>query len=409
MSILRRLFAKLGPTRAADVDADSGANEPVSDVNANAMASATNVSTSRGLNLTRYFAAVYSIPQLIECMDDYDGYVRQAAVKRSAALAHPELLPALVDRLNDWVPQVRDAARSAILTLLPQVSVSDVVGQLPAILNLRSAGRYDHTTWLAQFEATLLRSAHVDDLLAGVYGDHGKIARACFDILQRSEDVDMTALVLRAVSSRSNIAMARQAAGMIARLPPEARDSAYAAAMQSNFGPVKVFAVRATLREHPAEAARTLAISMLLDPQSSVREAAIAHLLSNAFEIGAYYRNLLDQASDHAATIRFSLAALGNLRQASDLEVIRKYCSHPLPSVRLQAYASWFRIAPADKDVVAQEAVLDAARRVTRAALDMVVKHGAYIPFDLVCATLSAPEDRDLLLSFARRSGQSVP
>lgn len=43
-------------------------------------------------------------------MCHYSGYVRQAALDRAAELRSLDLLPAIVDRLNDWVPQVRQRA-----------------------------------------------------------------------------------------------------------------------------------------------------------------------------------------------------------------------------------------------------------------------------------------------------------
>ena len=46
---------------------------------------------------------------------DANGFVREDAVKRLAKVATGEELPYLLLRLNDWVPQVRDAAREAVL------------------------------------------------------------------------------------------------------------------------------------------------------------------------------------------------------------------------------------------------------------------------------------------------------
>ena len=46
------------------------------------------------------------------------GYVREAAARRCAERGEPDLLPVVTERLNDWVPEIRNAARQALSTLL---------------------------------------------------------------------------------------------------------------------------------------------------------------------------------------------------------------------------------------------------------------------------------------------------
>lgn len=48
-----------------------------------------------------------SVPLLAEYSRDGSGYVRQAVLARCVELARPELLAAVAERLNDWVPQQR--------------------------------------------------------------------------------------------------------------------------------------------------------------------------------------------------------------------------------------------------------------------------------------------------------------
>ncbi|MYM24634.1 hypothetical protein GTP46_18520 [Duganella sp. FT135W] len=88
-------------------------------------------------------------------------YMREVVLKRIVELALPELLPVVVERLNDWVPQVQRAARTALMTLLPFLPASQLLAAMPMILRWHSAGRADYAGWLEKFELTLIRAGTV--------------------------------------------------------------------------------------------------------------------------------------------------------------------------------------------------------------------------------------------------------
>lgn len=56
-----------------------------------------------------------------------NGYVREAALKYLQNLPPSEILPYILLRLNDWVPQVRDKARKIFLKIFPLISVNDLL------------------------------------------------------------------------------------------------------------------------------------------------------------------------------------------------------------------------------------------------------------------------------------------
>ena len=162
----------------------------------------------------RDVATSTSAPHVIRALNDYSGYVRQAAVERAAQLRLPAFAPAIVARLNDWVPQVRDAARSALLILLPAMPADAALAILPATINLRNAGRYDQADWLDRIERDLLGQLTSAFLLAGVRNAEAKVARACFDILYRHAALDTAQLIVAALAARSDIVIGRKAAAL---------------------------------------------------------------------------------------------------------------------------------------------------------------------------------------------------
>jgi hypothetical protein len=81
-----------------------------------------------------------SAAALIPYIGDSSGYVREAAIRRCVELARPECLGAVAGRLNDWVPQVRQVARTAVMTLMPFAPTAELLATLPLIMGLARAG-----------------------------------------------------------------------------------------------------------------------------------------------------------------------------------------------------------------------------------------------------------------------------
>ena len=78
------------------------------------------------MNVKRHAPVLASIltptAALIELCRHWSGYEREAAVRALAKRGNVAALPALLERANDWVPQVRAAAAEAI-DALPFVSM----------------------------------------------------------------------------------------------------------------------------------------------------------------------------------------------------------------------------------------------------------------------------------------------
>jgi hypothetical protein len=351
---------------------------------------------------TAAILASTSIADLGHALFAYSGYHRQAAVERAAQLADPELLPMVADRLNDWVPQVRDAARSAMLVMLPRMSSNAIWQILPTVTELRNKGRSDHSGWLDQFAQELIQYLQVDDLLKAIPGSDRKLARACFDLLRHHALVDHTVLGKVALSSRADIVLAVRGAQIIHLLPHDQQAALYATALQSHFGPVRTLGVSGLLRQPSVHDKRDLAKSFLLDPQSSVRGAAISFLVSDQFDVKSYYRTLLESPAATASQVRICLIALAGLRDATDVPLVRRFATHPLASVRLTALNAWFKLAEADKDTIARAALADSASSLKKVALAMVRRQHAYIPFDALLPDLLAKREWNLLLAFAQ-------
>ena len=78
----------------------------------------------------------------LQCaMCDPSGYVREAAIRLSAACADGAELPILLLRTNDWVRPVRLAAQAALRARLRHDCLPDLIAALPMLDHMREWGR----------------------------------------------------------------------------------------------------------------------------------------------------------------------------------------------------------------------------------------------------------------------------
>lgn len=354
--------------------------------------------------MLRAVSACDSPSQLAVFACDYSGYVREAALVRCVKLSLPELLPVVCNRLNDWVPEVRNMARSALMTLIPFTPAGQLLATLPTILRLLLAARTDHKEWVEQFETNLIRMVGVKEITAAVSGADVRVARACFDILMKYQLPDTDALFRVVLGGSEDIVLAVRAVQMCAGLPSETRRAHYLTAAKSKFGAVRTIAVRALLTQQGDAGKQDIAVAALLDAQPSVRENATAYLKAQSYDLSGFYRNVLQSSAVSAKRIQVALTELSKLRDLDDLDLIKSFIEAPRPSIRLAALTAWLKVSEGDKDSIALEALADVAPRVRQFALQTVRKQRAYIPYPAARKILEEKGDFALLLQFSASS-----
>lgn len=111
------------------------------------------------------------------------GYVRERAVKALSERPSGEALVALVERSNDWVPQVRDAARAGVRTYLEPEQLAALLFALRPLLALATRQRVDHSATLAAVRALLQTPEARDEVHASFLTQQGKAACYLFGVL----------------------------------------------------------------------------------------------------------------------------------------------------------------------------------------------------------------------------------
>lgn len=342
--------------------------------------------------IIRLIRETESIEVLQQYAPESSGYVREEVLKRCIALKPLALLPAVMARLNDWVPQVRHAAREALAALLPQMTVTQLAPLLHALLRLHTHGRGDSAAWLAGFEAKLLQKMTLPDLCALARGSERRTARAAVSLIERHGLLAPAAIVQLIVARRDDVVLAQRAIALCASLTPDQRAAAYHVAASSHFGAVRTVAVRALLSMEN-QARTQIAQAALEDVQTSVRQTAIAYLLTTGFDVRGYYRNVLQQGGHQVLRTRICLNALAGLRDSTDVGLVKSFQHNAHPGVRAAALSAWLRLAEPDKDSIALAALEDTARGVRKLAVHLARKYGAYIPFASIVQQLEVNDD----------------
>lgn len=344
-----------------------------------------------------------SAGDLANWLRHYDGRLREAALVRTAETGMAELYPAVMERLNDWAPQVRRAARSALVALLPLMSESQVLEALGLIDRLFLATREDHSQWIEQFEAAALEKIGPQAILQAMAGQQIRTARACFRIARQHRLAPLETLLKQTLRYANDIRIAIAAFDLITQAEPSMQSGLLEAALANKFGTVRTRALRALLSASDQSQTRLVAMAALLDPYSAARGAAIWHLQQMGVETDRYYLEQLATGALPPKKIRLCLNALCGQGNHEQLAVIKSYLNSPYSSVQISALLAWARLDKSARDDIAVVALQSDAIGPRKIALLMTEKYGACI--DTAAAVEMALDKADigLALAFAQR------
>lgn len=349
-------------------------------------------------------AATVSAQSIAPFAASRNGRIRQAAIDRCVALRSPELISIVASRLNDWVPQVRHAARAGVVTLAPACNPLELLDILPVVLRLRNAGRTDHEEWVSMFEKILGRLVPEAVLQSAIQTGDMKLSRACFQLARDRGLIAPATLISLALARSGDIRMAHCAMALIALLPSDQRRPWYVQLNRSHFLLLRLESLRALLQE-PGDETQAIALAALLDKSAGVRGLAATFLQRHAIDVRGFYRSLLLDAAATGKVTRLALGALAAQGNKDDIGLVKSFVPDAASATREAAIAAWLKLDAASKDDIALLALRDPAARLRRFAYVVVSRQGAYVPFaeaQAILAPLGALGDYALLIQFSR-------
>lgn len=265
------------------------------------------------------------------------GFVREVAVRELIQQLSPEALPALLERVNDWVPQVRQQANAGVRRYLMSEHAPTLLYALQPLMALAQRQRADHSETLTAARKVLQSAEVRDAVLAAFLLQHGKAARFLFDLLLEASD-EPTDLLGKALAHRE-MTVRQMAVSACQSLPAEQAVPLLQLTLATPGASVRVKAMHALLNQ--LDDPREMLRSALLDASPAVRSLARWAAPRWQLDAGEVLAKRLDTALPKSRR-----EWLGVLGLASELEVSlderwrAAALRSPMASVRLAALTS---------------------------------------------------------------------
>lgn len=321
--------------------------------------------------------------QLFEWTKHYSGYIRETAIARCVWLGQAECLPPLVDRLNDWVPEVRRAAADGLLTLLATVPAEHFIPLLPQLRALTEAKRTDHEAWLSRFEQRLVHAGGRDGILNALNSPDFRLRRAAYFVSHAQLLLEPSALSELGLRS-GDIVLARHAVGLIGALPTAAQPALLRMALSSSFGPVRLAALHLAIGHPDVPEVDSFLHKALFDAQGTLRHAAARALTAKGIDIARLCREALASEGLDSRRVRTTLSLMVEIGAPYTEELLSRYANDPRVDVRVRAMTLQARQNPAVRDELAQRALHDASPKVRALGALFCTRFGAYVLLDQV-------------------------
>ena len=312
-----------------------------------------------------------------------DGFERQAAVEACEWRGDTAALPQLLLRVNDWVPQVRQAAQRAVWALLRDEVLPVWLQSLDALVALERARRADHAALLMDVADFLARPAHRDAVRAAADASTAHGRRYVFALLlSRDAPGPLLADVLRG----GDVQLARTALAAVARLPMAERPAWLALACRSPIAVVRAQALRAVLAQWPADA---LADAMVFDRSAAVRGIALFGLKADGRSPRALATALAQAEQARQAAQRLAvLHVVASLDPAAARPLVQAgLADSSVPLRRLAFTLALDGAEPQEREGLLLRALSDVSPKIRQVAVE-AVRRGALAPDDAVVLQL---------------------
>ncbi|MEM5318183.1 hypothetical protein, partial [Paraburkholderia sp. JHI869] len=335
------------------------------------------------------------------CISHYSGYVREAAIGRAVELGDSSSLDSIAKRVNDWVPEVRRAATSALLTLLATVPAEHFVPIIPRLRGLMLATRTDHRSWLFEFERRLVEAGGTKAIVAAMTGTDFRLRRAAFLVAVDHQLLSLNETIALGLNS-GDIVLARSAVAMLDRAPVSERAKYIDLAAASPFGPVRLAAFNLISSDKSSSDYEPFLWRATLDSQGSLRTAAARLLAEHGRDVLGHCTALLDAGELTARQVRAGLSLLAELHAPEVVPTLARHADDARAEIRAHVVALQAKISPSLKDEIASRALLDPSRQVRKAGVRLCTC-GAFVPLDLIKAVLVQQGDYCAALTVCAR------
>lgn len=263
----------------------------------------------------------------------HNGYVRETAIEKLSLIKTGFEVPFLILRLNDWVPEVRDAAYHEIRSRLTPEYCRHLIANLPLIGRLKHAGRVDHTPLINAVHELLQSDECRSVLFESLKSTDRQIRRACFKLAMDAPHSNLQQILTLALADNDTVIRQRAAQKISATLEPEIVELFLDRLKHDRLMTVRREALRIAVKTNAPDVVEQLHTG-LLDPHTSIREECRYHLRKVApMDVAAFYREHLEAGRE----LYSAISGLGETGRSDDDRLIVPYASHQTSKIRRSA------------------------------------------------------------------------
>jgi hypothetical protein len=296
------------------------------------------------------------------------GFMRERALHSPRWTGDRLTCAATLIRLEDWVPEVTEAARKMFVRLATTASIRHVFGLLDLVAALRTRARFS-THWQLLVEPILLAAQWRAERHRAMSAPDASARKLAYELCFVA-DVDAAPTVLRRALADPALRIALWAIEQISRqADPQAQREMLRAALDHGHGVVRAGALRQLARLE-VEDLRQLLRDRLLDRARAVRGVAAYQLQARFGESALiHWRAAFDAGHERAMLT----GVLAEACEVEDQPRLRSQLGHPNSRVRAAALLGLCRTDAEEREDLVRRCLHDRSARVVRAAIDGIV------------------------------------
>jgi len=317
------------------------------------------------------FLGQQTLSELLALTRDRSGYQREDAVRRLGKLGDPAFLADIIERANDWVPEVRKASYDAILNLCKPGNAPAFIAALPDFLHLEHCNRADHSGLLGKIRDYLCNEEYRDLLISQMTADDPRVAKMVCMLVMQKQFLGAEETMSRCLS-HPDVIVRSMAADSLRKLEDGPFNTFVDRALSDGFMPVRRESFQQLLTRDRARGL-DIARHFLFDNHSAIRTIALSNLVSDGYDVVAIY----DTAHASAKRVKLIVCILwgwATLNSVTKAEEIKGYLVSKSSTLRRSALQALTKLSVKDAEPYLVTALKDDTRSVCADASRLILK-----------------------------------
>ena len=320
-----------------------------------------------------------TVEELIEKSKSRNGYERQEAVVELGEKGCVTAIPSLLVRVNDWVEEVRVAAKHSLLQLLMEENSEAFVKALPAIYRLEAYTRENHSLFIEEIVSFLLKSENVKYLIAAMDNDDIYVARVALRLCLEHHLLAKDSIVEKCLLHHDTV-FKITGSRLLCEVEEVKLNPLLEIAVESKFMPIRREAFQIYLQRFPKKGLE-IAERFLFDRHYDIRRIAILTLTKHGYDVEKRYIDVLSQEESSRVEIKCSLLGLAKI-DSKRVDVIKRYINDASSNIRMSALQSLSLLLGIEAQPYVLIGLADSSVKVAKIAVSMIQKFKMSVPVE---------------------------